>query len=140
MTAKEFLEEARRLENLIESTVEMLDRLSNIQSVQIRVSGGSNSKSGEIKKALQRVEVEERLTKYITELEKYRKALANLITDKGISYLSKIIIQQRYFLNKTWKEVAGFIKYDVNYTKRELNEELINEVEKRREVWEKFIY
>lgn len=140
MTAKEFLEEARRLENLIESTVEMLDRLSNIQSVQIKVSAGSGSKSGEIKKALQRVEVEERLTKYITELEKYRKALANLITDKEISYLSKIIIQQRYFLNKTWKEVAGFIKYDVNYTKRELNEELINEVEKRREVWEKFIY
>lgn len=140
MTAKEFLEEARRLENLIESTVEMLDRLSNIQSVQIKVSTGSGSKSGEIKKALQRVEVEERLTKYITELEKYRKALANLITDKEISYLSKIIIQQRYFLNKTWKEVAGFIKYDVNYTKRELNEELINEVEKRREVWEKFIY
>ena len=140
MTAKEFLEEARRLENLIESTVETLDRLSNIQSVQIRASGGSNSKCGEIKKALQRVEVEERLTKYITELEKYRKALANLITDKEISYLSKIIIQQRYFLNKTWKEVAGFIKYDVNYTKRELNEELINEVEKRREVWEKFIY
>lgn len=135
MTAKEFLENSRKLTKLIESTRETLERLSDVHAVAINENRCARNVNNEVNKAIRRVELENKMAEYMEYLWDYKEALVRITTDSEISYLTRTLIQQRYMLGKSWKQVARFLDYDLVYTKRELNNEAIKEVEKRKKLW-----
>lgn len=135
MTAKEFLENSRKLTKLIESTRETLESLSDVHAVAINENRGARNVNNEVNKAIRRVELEDKMAEYMEYLWDYKEALVRITTDSEISYLTRTLIQQRYMLGKSWKQVARFLDYDLVYTKRELNNEAIKEVEKRKKLW-----
>lgn len=131
VTAREFLENARRLNKLVESTIEILESLSDVHAIAPREGGKSGkNEDGEVNKAIRRAELEEKLSEYIDRLWDYKEALVEITTDDTISYTSRTLIQQRYILGKEWKQVAIFLDYEISYTKGELNKKAIKEVEK----------
>lgn len=137
MTAREFLENARRLNRLIESTKETLESVSDVHATAPTEGGrGGSRENSEQNKAIRRIEIADRLSEYMDYLWACREALIRVTTDHEISHISRVLIQQRYMLDKSWKEVADFLGYDCTYTKKDLNEEAINEVGKRKELWE----
>lgn len=136
VTAREFLENARRLNCLIESTRETLESLSDIHAIAPREGGKSRlNENSEENKAIRRAELEEKLAEYIEYLWDYKEALIQITTADSISLLSRTLIQQRYMLRKSWKQVAKFLDYEWCYTKRDLNQEAIKEVEKFDGLW-----
>ncbi len=138
VTAREFLENARRLNRLIQSTEETLESLSDIHAVAPREGGKSGKNTdGEVNKAIRRAELQDKLAEYMEHLWHYKAALVEITTHSSISYISRTLIQQRYMLSKSWKQVARFLDYELYYTKRELNKEAIEEVEKFNGLWKR---
>lgn len=120
MTAKQFLDNARDLNLHIQSTQETLDRLTppKSQLSGTAVKSSSVQENREPDRQFRRYELAERLEKYIAQLFDYKEALVRLLTSSDLSTKEKTLIEQRYMLNKTWKEIAAFMDYTEAHVKR----------------------
>ena len=136
MKASEFLENARCLPSLIESTYEMIERLTPPKSTLNNNGNGKNSyrENTEQDKQIRRYELKKKAEDYADKLLVYRSCLVNLVTEGTISPRSKMIIQQRYILVKPWKEIAAFADLSEAQIKR-MNEDAVAEVATQPDFW-----
>lgn len=120
MTAKQFLDNARDLNLHIESTQETLDRLTppKAQLSGTSVKSSSVQENREPDRQLRRFELAGRLEAYIVQLFDYKEALVRLLTSSDLTPKEKTLLEQRYILNKTWKEIAAFMDYTEAHVKR----------------------
>ena len=137
MTAREFLNNARILQLRILSATETLESLREPSAVVGKERGGKCSvrENKETDKQLRRLDLEEKLSQYIEDLLQCKDAIFRLTTESPISNLSKTLIEQRYVLCRSWKEVAAFMEYSLSYVKRVLDKEAIAEAENCKESW-----
>lgn len=120
MNATEFLLNARDLNRLIDSTQETLENLTPPRSqLSGRVVGAASVRENkEPAKQVRRHELEEKLEKYMESLFDYKEALVRILTSSDLTPREKIIVEQRYMLSRTWKEIAAYMDYDVDYIKK----------------------
>lgn len=137
MTATEFLNNARDLNLHIESTQETLERLTppRSQLSGIATSGKTSvHENKEPERQLRRHELAEKLEKYIDELFDYKEALVRLLTSSDLTPKEKTLVEQRYMLMKTWKEIAAFMDYTETHVKR-IDAEIREKLESKTYYW-----
>lgn len=133
MKAEEFLNRIKKLHMLINSTQEVIDSMSMPGAVNYEKNiGGKCSVRENIEesKQIHRQEIIEMLDKYMRTLKKYHHAAIMATVSNKVSALSKIILEQRYLLDKSWKETAQYLGYDEVYVKRKLYQDLLDDCEK----------
>ena len=113
MTPTEFLNNARDLNRLIDSTREMLDKLTppKSQLSGTTVPASSVMENHECDRQVRRFELEEKLEKFMDSLFDYKEAVIRLLECPDISARDKVIIEQRYVIGKSWKELADYMDY-----------------------------
>ena len=124
MKAEEFLNRIKKLHMLINSTQEVIDSMSMPGAVNYEKNiGGKCSVRENIEesKQIHRQEIIEMLDKYMRMLKKYHYAAIMATVSNKVSASSKIILEQRYLLDKSWKETAQYLGYDEVYVKRKLS-------------------
>ena len=133
MKAEEFLNRIKKLHMLINSTQEVIDSMSMPGAVNYEKNiGGKCSVRENIEesKQIHRQEIIEMLDKYMRTLKKYHYAAIMATVSNKVSASSKIILEQRYLLDKSWKETAQYLGYDEVYVKRKLYQDLLDDCEK----------
>ena len=118
---------------LINSTQEVIDSMSMPGAVNYEKNiGGKCSVRENIEesKQIHRQEIIEMLDKYMRTLKKYHHAAIMATVSNKVSASSKIILEQRYLLDKSWKETAQYLGYDEVYVKRKLYQDLLDDCEK----------
>lgn len=116
MTPTEFLNNARDLNRLIDSTREMLDKLtppkSQLSGVAVPASSVIENHEGD--RQVRRFELEQKLEKFMDSLFDYKEAIIRLLECPDVSPRDKIIIEQRYVIGKSWKELADYMDYSID--------------------------
>ena len=132
MTATEFLNNIKKLNTLINSTQEVIDSMIYPSSIDYSKESSycSSRINREEEKRINRQGLIELLDGYLDKLNKYQHIVIKMIVSDKISATSKIILEHRYLLDKSWKETAIILGYDEVYIKRKLNKILLSDCEK----------
>ena len=131
-TAKEFLDNARDLNRLIGSTQESIDSLT---PPKCGIGAGSHASGNtEPDKQVRRYELEQNLVSYMESLLDYNEALVEILNSGEFTPREKIIIQQRYIIGKSWKEIADYMDRSVDYI-RKLDNRLKQKLEGKPKYW-----
>lgn len=138
MTATEFLNNIKKLNTLINSTQEVIDSMIYPSSIDYSKESSycSSRINREEEKRINRQGLIELLDGYLDKLNKYQHIVIKMIVSDKISATSKIILEHRYLLDKSWKETATMLGHDETYTRRNLNKILIDDCNKVRYMFE----
>lgn len=135
MTAKEFLNRARKIDLEIRSKVEVMESLEG----KLTATYGKNSSApkGDNKTFdtfCKHADICEIVEKRFKELFAIKRALCELVAKlEETDYI--VLIEQRYMLCKTWGEIAGLMGYSEDHVKSDLNSKALKEAEQYNYIW-----
>ena len=133
MTASQFLARTLSLNNLIESTKETIERLS---PPHCTIGGGGSHTPGntEPDRQIKRHELAMKMEKYTETLTEYNDALFDIIASNDVTTREKILLQQRYMLSKSWKEVAEVLQSPLE-TVFSMDKRIKSKLNKKTDYW-----
>lgn len=137
MTAKEWLNQFRNIDNEVSGIIEMKNRLIKVTASYSDSGKGASGDNAQLEIACKLSDIEKLLSDKIVHILKLKEIIVRIcndITDKRVSML----IQQRYMLNKLWKEIY-IDDFCEEYIRGKLNTGAIYETEKRRYLWEQTV-
>lgn len=112
MTAKEYLQQAYRLNELIDSDVQELERLRELagkvggSNFGERVQTSRNAEPSFVKYLGDIIEMEEKLQKELYELVMLKKQMLSAL-EKMNNRDERLLLTYRYMDNVSWEEIAG---------------------------------
>ena len=112
MTAKEYLQQAYRLNELIDSDVQELERLRELagkvggSNFGERVQTSRNAEPSFVKYLGDIIEMEEKLQKELYELVVLKKQMLSAL-EKMNNRDERLLLTYRYMDNVSWEEIAG---------------------------------
>lgn len=133
MTASQFLAKTLSINNLIESTQEMIEKLTPPRCT-IGANGSHTPGNSEPDKQVRRHELAMRMESYKDTLNEYNEALFSIIESSDITAREKILLQQRYMLAKPWKEVAEVLDAGLD-TVYSMDKRIKKKLNKKTEYW-----
>jgi DNA-binding NarL/FixJ family response regulator len=112
MTAGQFLGKALSINHLINSTQEAIESMT---PPHCQLSGCNAPAPGnaEPDRQIKRHELILRLEDYKDKLNEYNEVLFQIIVASDITAREKILLQQRYMIGKSWKEVAKVLDVEL---------------------------
>lgn len=133
-TAAEFLNFGRDVCTLVKSTQEMIDRLTGPKCTLGSENVSRSCENSEENKLIRRSEYSLKIAEYMEKLQAYNEALALIILSDDFTNKDKIIVQQRYILNKPWKEIAE-VAYITEKTARNNDNKFRNKLQRNPQYW-----
>lgn len=112
MTAKEYLQQAYRLNELIDSDAQELERLRELagkvggSNFGERVQTSRNAEPSFVKYLGDIIEMEEKLQKELYELVMLKKQMLSAL-EKMNNRDERLLLTYRYMDNVSWEEIAG---------------------------------
>ena len=136
MTAKEFLNRARKIDLEIRSKVEVLESLEGkLTATYGKNSSAPKCENKQIDIMLKHAEIGEILDRRFKELFAIKRAICELTAKlEETDYI--VLIEQRYMLCKTWGEISAFMGYSEDHVKSFLNKKALQTAENYSYLWE----
>ena len=123
MTAKEYLQQAYRLNELIDSDAQELERLRELagkvggSNFGERVQTSRNADPSFVKYLGDIIEMEEKLQKELYELVMLKKQMLSAL-EKMNNRDERLLLTYRYMDNVSWEEIAGNLSVSIRTVHR----------------------
>jgi len=130
---KKWLSRAYRIEQQIQSKTEQIEvwkSLANKMTSNLSlINSGSGDNSRMETYCIKIADAQAEITRQQIELINVRKEIEDTI-NKVQNVTSRLLLEQRYLLCKSWEDIAEFMELSVEYIKRKLHSQAIKDITK----------
>ncbi len=130
---KQWLSRAYKIEQQIQSKTEQIEvwkSLANKMTSNLSLINGGSGDNCRMETYCNKIaDAQEEIARQQIELINVRKEIEDTI-NKVQNVTSRLLLEQRYLLCKSWEDIADFMELSVEYIKRRLHSQAIKDITK----------